>query len=450
MRHAPPVLPGSHEAAESPIDRALSLALADEREAALRWTAAIVKQDLSMPTALCLCGRLLGELGRQEIAREACSIAVERAVDFENLPLAVAAARELGRFGGDAEFALDRIAAAFCKGSERLGEGSPPPPPPLPPAADFSPLASVLTGALLLSKAQEIVHEAKRRLDAETTKPGIAAIPLFSSIGHDALLGLLDTLVPTWVPAGTVVIQQGADGQEAYFVARGELEVRRQREHDTLVLGRLTNGSIFGEMALLTRAPRTGSVVATRPSIILEAQKSALDKLAEREPEVGIEITAHCRSRMFQNLERATEVLKAVPPRDRQVLVRRFETKIFEKNERLHVQGETADGLYLIASGEVAVILRDQEGGDPLVISTLGVGEIVGEVAMVLRRKASADVVALHPTVTLHLPASEFMSVIREHPSILLELYKLAVRRDEETTSIIAQEASIAEDFDIV
>ena len=50
-----------------------------------------------------------------------------------------------------------------------------------------------------------------------------------------------------------------------------------------------------------------------------------------------------------------------------------------------------------------------------------------------LRRPSSADVVAVHPTVTLHLASGKFMSLIREHPTILVELYDLAVKRDDET-----------------
>jgi cAMP-dependent protein kinase regulator len=449
MRHAPPVLPGSSAGAESPIDRALSLALAEEREAALRWAAAIVKSDLAMPTALCLCGRLMGELGRQEIAREACSVAVARATDLENLPLAVAAARELERFGGDSTRELDRIAEAFCKGSPRLGEGAPPPPP-LPPADTFQPLASVLTGASLLNKTAEIVHDARKKLAAETSSPGIAAVPLFSSIGRDGLRALIGTLEPVWVAQGSAVIQQGAEGSEAYFVARGELEVRRQRESETIMLARLTNGALFGEMALLSRAPRTGSVVATRPSIVLEVKREALDRLAADQPEVGTELAAHCKARMVQNLERTTEFLKVVPARDRMALVDRFSTKSFEKNDVLLTQNEAPSGLFLVASGEVAVICRDESGGDPLVMNTLGPGDLVGEVATVLRRVASADVVAVHPTVTLFLPKEEFMSVIQDHPTILLELYKLAVERDDYTNSVMAEEAREAEDFTLV
>jgi cAMP-dependent protein kinase regulator len=118
-------------------------------------------------------------------------------VDLENLPLAVAAARELERFGGDLGKELDRIAEAFCKGSPRLGEGAPPPPP-LPPADSFQPLASVLTGASLLNKATEIVHDARKKLAGETQSPGIAAVPLFSSIGKNGLRGLVEALTPVW------------------------------------------------------------------------------------------------------------------------------------------------------------------------------------------------------------------------------------------------------------
>ncbi len=449
MGVAPPVLPGSTNTAESPIDRGLSLALAEEREAALRWAAAIVKSDPAMPTALALCGRLLGELGRHETAREACSCAVARAIDLENLPLAVAAARELERFGGDPGPYLDRIAEAFCKGSPRFGEGAPPPPP-LPPAESFQPLPSVLTGVMLINKATNVIHEAKKALDRLEISPGINRLPLFSSISREGLRGLCEAFKPVWVSQGSTVIQQGAAGSEAYFVARGELEVRREREGGHIVLARLSNGAIFGEMALLSRAPRTGSVVATRPSIVLEVKKDALDVLAQKQPEVGIELAAHCRDRMFANLVRMSPLLSVVSPADRPALVERFRARTFEKNERLLEQDERSPGLFLIASGEVAVVRRDEAGNEPLVLTTLGTGEVVGEVAMVLRRKANADVIAVHPTVTLFLPSGDFMALIRAHPAILAELYHLAVQREEETNSIMAEEASLAEDFVLV
>lgn len=441
----PPVLPGSTHTAESPIDRALGLALADEREAALRWVAALVRHDPSMPTALCLAGRLLGELGRHEAARNACSVAIERAVDLENLPLAVAAARELGRFGGDPDPHLDLIASSFCKGSPRLGPGAPPPPP-MPAAEPFQPLPSVLTGALLLSKATEIVHEAKRRLAAEPARPGIAALPLFSALGQGALRALCTAFAPLWIPEGAVVIAQGAASSEAYLVARGELEVRRERGGEVVPLARLTNGALFGEMALISSAPRAGSVVATRPSIVLGIKREAVEALAEIHPEVAGELGAQCRARMLETLARMSDVLRAMPEADRSALVQRLTARSFDKGELLLTQDERPPGLFLLASGEVAVVRREP-GGDPLVLGALGPGEVVGEVETVLRRPASADVIATHPTVALHLPATEFLGVALEHPAVLAQFYQLAVRRDEENRTIMEEEVSVAEDF---
>jgi CRP-like cAMP-binding protein len=152
---------------------------------------------------------------------------------------------------------------------------------------------------------------------------------------------------------------------------------------------------------------------------------------------------------MVANLVRTSPVLIAVAPSERPALVERFETKIFEKGDKLIAAGEDTSGLHLIASGEIAVVGDD--GGEPFVISTLGPGDVVGEVALVLRRKANADVVAVHPTVTLHLPREHFLSLIQEHPGILLGLYTLAVERDEETSNVLANvTTSVADDFVLV
>ncbi|MBL8744151.1 MAG: hypothetical protein JNK04_23750, partial [Myxococcales bacterium] len=241
MPTRPPVLPGSSLPEESPADRALSLALAGERDAALRWSAAILRDDPAMATALCLTGRLLGEGGREEAAREACSTGVMRAIDLENLPLAVVAAREAQRFGADSAPLLDEIASAFCKGSARHGDGAAPPIP-LPPAKSFQPLPSALTGVALNNKACEIVHAATRAL-AEKERPPIGSVPLFSTLDKEGLRSLIDALSPEWIGAGHTVIEQGTPGRDAYWVARGELEARRAtKTGQPLSLARLRGG----------------------------------------------------------------------------------------------------------------------------------------------------------------------------------------------------------------
>jgi CRP-like cAMP-binding protein len=79
--------------------------------------------------------------------------------------------------------------------------------------------------------------------------------------------------------------------------------------------------------------------------------------------------------------------------------------------------------------------------GDRVVLAQLGPGDVVGEISLVLRRPATADVVAAHTTVALALTQERFQAAIKEHPALLGELYELATRREEETRSVVAQEA---------
>ncbi|MBL8719312.1 MAG: cyclic nucleotide-binding domain-containing protein [Myxococcales bacterium] len=448
---APPALPGLHSG-ETPIDRALTLRLAGESETALRWAAAALQAEPELPSALLLVAELLAELGRRDPAREGLEVCVARAIDAGLLPLAVAACVALRSLGVDASKSFDAIADAFHAGSPRLDDDGRQMPPLPPKAAELQPLSSLLTGPALLNKAVEILRAATSKMKLAMSEerdsspaPMVPALPLFSRLSRLGLRTLIEAFEVRVVPAGGVLIEEGSPGSEAFIVARGELEVRRQIEGAApMVLARLQNGQVFGEMALVSRAPRAASVVASRPSLVLAAHVDSLEVVAARAPEVGEQLATFCRERMLQNLVRTSPILGAVDPSERGGLVSRFETRTFETGDLLIRRGETSTGVFLIASGEVDVRAED-ESGDALTIASLGPGEVVGEVAMILRRPAGADVVARFPTVTLHLSGATFLDVLRQHPTLLAQLYELAVKRDEETSSVVAQHAMAAE-----
>jgi CRP-like cAMP-binding protein len=129
-------------------------------------------------------------------------------------------------------------------------------------------------------------------------------------------------------------------------------------------------------------------------------------------------------------------------------LIERFAVRQFNQGERIIAQGSPPDGLHIIALGEVDVVHHD--GKDPTLVARLGPGEVVGEVAMILRRPAITDVVAHHPTVTLFLQRERFLGLARAHPKVFVELYELAVHRDQETATAASSEAAESEDFVLV
>ncbi|MCC6644124.1 MAG: cyclic nucleotide-binding domain-containing protein [Polyangiaceae bacterium] len=443
---APPPLPGSPPD-PSPIDKAIALAARGERDAALGAVTSYVESDPASPTGLVLLGRLLSELGQEAEAKLALATAATRAIDAGLFALAVVAASSHKRLDPSATPHAE-IARAFAKGSRRYTEGQAPPPrmrsvaPPAPAAG------GVERAGKAVAAAARALEEAKA---SRATAPRLAAPPLFSTISEAPLARLLEAFEVRAFDAGARIIEQGAPGAEAFVLARGELEVAREQEdRPPISLARLQPGAIFGEMALLSRAPRAASVVATRPGFVLVAGRAALDKVAESERSVATELAAFTRRRMLQNLERTSAVLSAVSSAQRPALFERFVARTFEKGHKLIEQGAEAAGLFVIASGEVAAIRQD--GDESLVLATLGPGDTAGEVALVLRRAANADVVATHPTVALFLPKESFLGLIKEHPVLLAELYAVAIQRDDETSQIVGgdTEEMTVDDFVVV
>ncbi|HEX3777165.1 MAG TPA: cyclic nucleotide-binding domain-containing protein [Polyangiaceae bacterium] len=440
-------------APESPIDQALTFAERGEHETALRYAASLLEADAKSALRLLVTGWMLGALGDAENAKRGLEVAVERAVDSGSLPLSVAAACKLRDFGGDQQASLALIAGAFSKGSPRLLDkrGAPPNLPGVGP--NFTPLHESLEGEELLKKAAAILTQAVQAFKddrAANPAPKVPPQNLFSALDEQGLLAMIEIFDVRVVSRGTTLVEEGSVGDEAFFVARGELDVQKAGKGGAAPIGlaRLGNGALFGEMALLSRAPRTATVIAAVPSVVLVANKTDLDRVVGKVPSVGREFAEYCRRRMLENLLRTNFILRAASPAERPALVERFTIRTFEPGDKIVTQGSPAEGLHLIALGEVEIVHQDK--GDRVVVAALGPGEVVGEVALVLRRPAITDVVAHHPTVTLFLPRERLMDLVKAHPKVFVDLYELAVKRDEETSSIAAEEAAETDDFVIV
>jgi cAMP-dependent protein kinase regulator len=304
------------------------------------------------------------------------------------------------------------------------------------------------TGDALLDLAEEVLLDAAAAPDPVPADK-LPELPFFSALAPDALRELLEAFELRDVPRGEQVIEQNTEGTEAYVVVRGLLEVARQEDAEAVALAHLGPGAIFGEMALVSDAPRAALVRTIETSQLLCVRRETLETLAAATPAIGEQLGEFCRARMLANLVRSSAILGAVGLEERDQIMDLFGTRTFERGETLLSEGDDAAGLFLIASGGVSVTGQDSDG-DSIVLAELGPGDVVGEISLVLRRPATATVVATHPTIALELTRERFQAAIRQHPTLLTELYDVAVKREEETRSVVAQEALDATDVVLI
>lgn len=60
-------------------------------------------------------------------------------------------------------------------------------------------------------------------------------------------------------PTGTLIFHEGDRGDLAFIVQSGEVEIFKTSEDEEKILGTISNGGIFGEMALIDSSPRMAS-----------------------------------------------------------------------------------------------------------------------------------------------------------------------------------------------
>lgn len=109
------------------------------------------------------------------------------------------------------------------------------------------------------------------------------------------------------------------------------------------------------------------------------------------------------------------------------------ERLIFLPGDALCVQGEMGDSAYVIISGTADVVLEDQ--ATPLVISTLGKNDIVGEISVLCDVPRTATVRAKTEIDALRISKDQFFNMLQEFPQLSLDLLRELARRLEVTTS---------------
>jgi CRP/FNR family cyclic AMP-dependent transcriptional regulator len=126
-------------------------------------------------------------------------------------------------------------------------------------------------------------------------------VDLFAGVPGRVLAAVAATADEVTVEAGSTFIEHGAVEDCLYVVVSGR--VRVHRGDSTLV--ELGAGSAVGELAVFVPQPRTASVTALEPTLLLRVRKLVLDELLADRPELATGVITALAGRLRASAEHA-------------------------------------------------------------------------------------------------------------------------------------------------
>jgi len=124
----------------------------------------------------------------------------------------------------------------------------------------------------------------------------LATVPLFSACSKKELQMVAKSAERVSLPAGKVVVNEGAAGTEFFVILEGQARVERHGR-EVAVIG---PGGFFGDLALLDRAPRNATVIAVTEMELAKLGQRGFDGLLERVPGFAKKLLAGLARRLRQ------------------------------------------------------------------------------------------------------------------------------------------------------
>jgi CRP-like cAMP-binding protein len=118
-------------------------------------------------------------------------------------------------------------------------------------------------------------------------RENLARVPLFASLPPRYVRRLADRCEEYRYMEGATIVREGDPGDTFFVVLEGQARVENARGR---VLSRVFPGDFFGEIALLDGGPRTASVIAETPMLLLGLNRSAFRSLLASEPLVAVRL----------------------------------------------------------------------------------------------------------------------------------------------------------------
>jgi branched-chain amino acid transport system substrate-binding protein len=153
--------------------------------------------------------------------------------------------------------------------------------------------------------------------------------PAFAPLNEHQLTTLSEKAVRHEYGKDEVIVRQGESGDSLFVLATGSLSVLYHDEQEgESEIASISDGACFGEMSLLTGAPRSATIQAKADSVVYEIKKEHLRPFMERSKEIVQALSELMAQRQLAGLH--SNYYKSICETQGKELAQNFSNRILE------------------------------------------------------------------------------------------------------------------------
>lgn len=250
-----------------------------------------------------------------------------------------------------------------------------------------------------------------KRLEEALKKSGI-----FSALSASELKGVADTSVQVNFPAGSLIAQEGDEGNECYIILDGIVQVFTVlSDGQEIVLAKREEGEVIGEQSLLPGSSgyRNASLRAYTNIILLRITKKAFQAVLVQDNPLKEKLLRQGEEQVKDKLLRQSSLFRSLPFG---TAGHWYKKEVFADGQVVFSQGSYGNKLYLIMSGK-ADVFEEKEGEQKLILQ-LSTGRTFGEKALLEKKPRSATVIANGELKVFSIDGAKFLELYDEKPEI--------------------------------
>jgi CRP/FNR family transcriptional regulator, cyclic AMP receptor protein len=241
------------------------------------------------------------------------------------------------------------------------------------------------------------------------------------------------------VAQGGLFFTENQNSDRMYLLMEGEVGLTRGSKAIDVVKA----GEIFGEMAAISRLPRSATAAARTDCRVISLNVKQFQSAIQRKPEFALMLMTILINRLRLTVAMLA-MSKALESSDGARTRRVFDDKLLTGlmtatqhrlpahcplNKVIMKEGEAGVFMYVVLSGRVAISIKSK------VVEWVGPGGVFGEMALVDQSPRAATAIAETDCDLLSINRNDFINLVKSNPSFAVSLLKAAAGRLREMTA---------------